>query len=204
MPAQSITLFVIPVARGGDNQPPVARISASVLSGPAPLFVSFDGSASTDPEGSALSYLWVSSDGARGSGAQVGHTYTREGSYQGTLTVTDSSGASASSTVTITVVPTSPPPVEETVAAPSGFYAQAARTDVTLRWTDNAANEQGFSIERSPDTQPLQFVEIGRLGAGAVLYVDAARAPGRYVYRVRAFSGTRPSAYSNQDSVTVK
>ena len=41
-----------------NNHGPVARASATPTSGLAPLDVEFDGTASTDPDGDALSYAW--------------------------------------------------------------------------------------------------------------------------------------------------
>ncbi|MDQ3256659.1 MAG: cellulase, partial [Acidobacteriota bacterium] len=46
LPAQSVTLYVIPASSG--NQPPIAAASASPTSGTAPLNVSFNGGASSD------------------------------------------------------------------------------------------------------------------------------------------------------------
>lgn len=79
------------------NQPPAARIAAQPASGPAPLTVHFDGSASSDPDGTIVSYLWNFGDGsAAGQGAQVDHTYSAPGNFTVTLTVTDNQGAPGS------------------------------------------------------------------------------------------------------------
>ena len=45
------------------NQPPTAVMSATPLSGAAPLTVTFDGSGSTDPDGSVTSWVWSFGDG---------------------------------------------------------------------------------------------------------------------------------------------
>jgi hypothetical protein len=62
----------------------------------AALTCSFDGSGSTDPEGSSLTYAWNLGDGAAASGAKISHTYSRAGNYTVTLTVTDTAGATGS------------------------------------------------------------------------------------------------------------
>jgi len=74
------------------NSPPVASFQADHVSGPAPLFVSFDASGSRDPDGDITEYRWNFDDGAVGHGVSVGHMYTSPGSYVVTLTVEDSFG----------------------------------------------------------------------------------------------------------------
>lgn len=198
VPASSITLFVVP-AKSGTNQPPVARITATPSTGSAPLLVSFNGSASSDADGTITSYAWNFGDGQQGSGTTVTHSYAQPGNYTATLTVTDSGGASASTTVAITVTTTS-----TSLAAPTSFYAVASGSNVTLRWKDNSTNEEGFILERAVESWPLEFVIIGRTGANATLFVDPNVPVGEYVYRVRAFAGTAVSAYSNQDGAEVE
>jgi len=88
---------------GGDNSQPVARIVATPMSGPAPLTVEFDGSASTAPDGSIFSFTWDFGDGDIGAGMFVSHTYIATGTYDPRLTVADDSGRVASSVLTIRV-----------------------------------------------------------------------------------------------------
>ena len=85
-----------------ENASPTAEVTASVTGGEAPLAVDFTGSASTDPDGDDLDYSWDFGDGASSTSADPSHTYTSEGSYAATLTVTDPGGLSDSETVTIT------------------------------------------------------------------------------------------------------
>ncbi len=54
----------------------------------------FDGSASTDPDGTITSYAWNFGDGATGTGSVIWHQYASVGSFAVTLTVTDNLGAS--------------------------------------------------------------------------------------------------------------
>jgi PKD repeat protein len=84
--------------------PPVAKPVPSVLHGPAPLPVHFDGSGSHDPDGSIVSWNWAFGDGAAGSGAIVDHTYATSGWQYASLTVTDNSGLTATEYVSIEVV----------------------------------------------------------------------------------------------------
>ncbi|MGK4591826.1 PQQ-dependent sugar dehydrogenase [Amycolatopsis sp. w19] len=92
---------------GGTNRPPTAVATATPSSGPAPLTVRFDGTASTDPDaGDTLSYAWdLDADGAYddSSAADPTWTYTAAAAVDAGLRVTDSHGASATTTVRVTV-----------------------------------------------------------------------------------------------------
>jgi PKD repeat protein len=71
------------------NDPPVASFTATPSEGSAPLSVSFDASASYDPDGLVSSYRWSFGDGASGSGMLVTHVYAAPGTYTAQLTVED-------------------------------------------------------------------------------------------------------------------
>ncbi|PKP58965.1 hypothetical protein CVT91_07550 [Candidatus Atribacteria bacterium HGW-Atribacteria-1] len=85
------------------NQSPNASFTADPTSGVAPLEVSFNGSNSSDSDGSITSYAWDFKDGDTGTGETVNHTFSSTGSYNVELTVTDDKGATDSATKTITV-----------------------------------------------------------------------------------------------------
>jgi len=76
------------------NNAPTACFSATPVSGPAPLLVSFNAGCSSDPDGNPLTFTWDFGDGSTGSGVTATHYYS-PGSYDATLTVTDSNGAVA-------------------------------------------------------------------------------------------------------------
>jgi titin len=82
-------------------------------------------------------------------------------------------------------------------AAPSALVATATSTSqINLTWTDNAANESGFNIERSPDG--TNFVQITSVAANATSYSDLSVSSGAtYYYRVRSFNTGANSNYSN-------
>lgn len=80
-----------------------ASFISSSASGPAPLQVFFDASAS-GPSDEPLTFAWDFGDGATGSGAFVSHTYTAAGRYTVTLNVFAPSGAMASTTGTVSVL----------------------------------------------------------------------------------------------------
>ncbi|MDH3458376.1 MAG: PKD domain-containing protein, partial [Gemmatimonadota bacterium] len=63
----------------------------------------FDGSGSTDPDGTIVSYEWDFGDGATGTGVSPSHTYAAAGTYDVTLTVTDNDGATDTQATTATI-----------------------------------------------------------------------------------------------------
>ena len=98
---------VMITVNGLANQPPLASFTADPTSGELPLMVSFDATASYDPDGTVVSYEWDFGDGSTDSGDMVSpsHIYTSAGSYTVTLAVTDDMGMSAiaSNTITVTI-----------------------------------------------------------------------------------------------------
>jgi PKD repeat protein len=67
--------------------------------------VSFDGTGSSDPDGSISSYSWdFQNDGTEdATGSTASHTYSSSGDYTAALTVTDDGGATDTSTQTVSV-----------------------------------------------------------------------------------------------------
>jgi glucose/arabinose dehydrogenase len=98
---------------GSQNSTPTAVISASPVSGSAPLTVSFDATKSTDPDaGDSLSFAWdLDGDGAFDNGAapQATFTFTQAGTYTPRLRATDSKGALSIASTTISVGMSAPP-----------------------------------------------------------------------------------------------
>ncbi len=85
------------------NLPPVASFTFSPQ---APLVneeVVFEASASSDPDGEIVSFLWDFGDEAVGEGQTTSHKYEKAGSFMVRLTVTDERNAQDSATREITV-----------------------------------------------------------------------------------------------------
>ena len=89
---------------GGSNVPPTASAGGSYRWS-AGQALTFDGSGSTDSDGSIVSYAWTFGDGSTGSGVSPSHTYSSPGSFTATLTVTDNAGATASASASVTIAP---------------------------------------------------------------------------------------------------
>src|SRR5205085_1690651 len=93
------------------NTPPVAVLAGTPTSGPPPLAVTFDGSASNDPDSGDGLAAWRL-DFGDGTAPAVGtdtppsaipHVYNSDGAYTARLTVTDTMGAAGSASKALTV-----------------------------------------------------------------------------------------------------
>jgi regulation of enolase protein 1 (concanavalin A-like superfamily) len=107
-----------------------------------------------------------------------------------TNTVGDSANSNVASATTD--VPTAP-------AAPSNLVATSVNsTTISLSWTDNASNETGFIIERSPDGLS-GWTQIATPAADATSYSNSLGLDPNttYYYRVRATNAVGDSGNSN-------
>lgn len=88
-------------------------------------------------------------------------------------------------------------------AAPEDLSAAVTgASSLELSWTDEANNEEGFSIERSL-TSGSGFSEIAVIGANTTSYQDTGLITGTtYYYRVRAYNIGGYSGYSNEANGT--
>ena len=88
-------------------------------------------------------------------------------------------------------------------AIPADLSATAVTTSrIDLSWTDNAANEDGFRIERKTGAAGA-YAEIDTVGANIPSYSDTScSASTPYYYRVRAYNANGNSAYSNEANDT--
>ena len=93
------------------NQVPIANAgldrTVTDSNGDGVEAVTLDGAASSDPDGSIVSYQWHEGSSLLGEGATLNHSLGT-GSHVVTLTVTDNGGASASDPVNVTVQGSAP------------------------------------------------------------------------------------------------
>jgi PKD repeat protein len=94
------------VTIGTGNLPPLALAGDSV-SGTVDNAITFDGTGSSDPDGSVASYAWSFGDGNTGTGSTPSHSYAAAGKYFVVMTVTDSDGATSSDVTLAEVTPAS-------------------------------------------------------------------------------------------------
>ena len=135
------------ISYGTGGVPPVAVATSNKTFGPSPLLVQFTGSGSSDPGGSALTYVWTFGDGtANSTAANPSHTFTAPGSapanYTVTLTVRNSAGLTNQKTLTISANNT-PPQVTITSPAAGTLYPLTGNTTYPLRATVIDAEHSG-------------------------------------------------------------
>jgi hypothetical protein len=86
------------------SAPLTVSVSATPLTGVAPLTVTFHGSV-IGGTGTYVSLNWSFGDGGTGAGSLVQYTYSRPGRFDATLAVVDTNGSEAESAVWINVTP---------------------------------------------------------------------------------------------------
>ncbi|HEU5404236.1 MAG TPA: PKD domain-containing protein [Terriglobales bacterium] len=160
--ASSIATQAVSIAA---NQAPVARLSVSPGSGTAPLAVTADATASSDPDGSIASGSINFGDGTVASGLKASHTYSNAGNYTVTVTVTDDRGASSSATATVSASAHAAPSVGMTVTPTSGSAPLvvsatvnatgngASISTITINWGDGTTPSSGFSATHTYSKQ---------------------------------------------------
>jgi len=92
-----------------ENQAPTADAGADQTTHVGNA-INFDGSGSSDADGSITSYEWSFGDGETANTATINHAYAAPGTYTATLTVTDNGGLTAQDTAEITITEASAEP----------------------------------------------------------------------------------------------
>lgn len=134
------------------NQPPVASFSFSPKTPAENTEITFDASASYDPDGKIVSYEWDFGDGSVGKGQMVKHSYRAKGQYSVTLKVEDNSGQTNTVSSQITVGPIPEPKLKFSV----GSNVKVINTgDVGLRIHEGAPT--GETVKVVPDGWSLRI-----------------------------------------------
>lgn len=168
------------------NAPPVADAGPDqVIEATGPLTtVSLDGSASDDPDGDALSFVWKD-----GSDTVIGNTAVvaveqRVGTALYTLTVTDEDGLAATDTVSITVQDTTPP----VIIAPEfvmGYVSCSSGTVLTFGATAVDLVDGVVPVDCTPpsgDMFPIGMSEVTCRAADAAGNLAVASFPAYVIY----------------------
>jgi PKD repeat protein len=106
------------------KQAPIARASASTTSGTGPLTVTFNGSGSSDADGTIVGYHWTFGTGDSSATMNPTYTYNAAGTYSVYLTVTDNDGLVGTTRIDIAVTaPANQAPVAATTSNVSSGMA---------------------------------------------------------------------------------
>jgi PKD repeat protein len=101
------------------NTAPTADYSYTPANPPVGAWVQFDGSSSSDSDGTVVSYAWNFGDGTTDSGVGVWHRFNTPGTYIVTLTVTDDDAATDTMTQAVQVGTSNQSPVAAFSATPT-------------------------------------------------------------------------------------
>lgn len=160
------------------NLPPVAD-AGGPYTGTTAAAVAFDGTGSSDVDGSIVAYDWDFGDGSTGTGASPTHTYAAAGTFTVLLTVTDNGGAVDTSDATATISGSSN---QAPVIDPGGPYVGAP----------NEVIHFDASKTFDPDGDSLVFMWIFEQGQPPAFGATATHtwaAPGNYIVRLTVLDG---------------
>lgn len=182
------------VASSTANRAPIAD-AGGAYSSVAGAMLTFNGGASSDPEGQPLTYDWAFGDGAaHGTGARPSHTYSAKGTYTVTLTVNDGDVSSVPVSTTVTVTDVNAPanllgnPGFETgVKAPWLGSGGLTRTDYhsgAAAWRIGGSTTQWLALMQRVAVTPGVMYEF----SGWMKVVS--RTVGSYMFEVRWYDAS--------------
>lgn len=154
------------------NVPPANAPTASFTFSANGLTLAFNGTPSSDIDGSVVSYAWNFGDGSTTTGVTPSHTYAEAGTYEVTLVVTDNSGiASPPATQVIPVVPVlAPLPV-------AGVFRRYVASQIPKRagqevttWNDSAGSGVPLTLTGAGLSSATAPTVVDRTGRHAVYF----------------------------------
>ncbi|MBL7189821.1 MAG: PKD domain-containing protein [Phycisphaerae bacterium] len=125
------------------NDPPVADAGPDQTATVGQT-VNFDGSGSSDPDGTIVSYDWDFGDDSTGTGKTIAHEYSIAGTYTVTLIVTDNGGETVQDTATVTVT-------EEPAEIEVFSDSFESSTDWTANWSQDSQNDWSRRTSRKKE-----------------------------------------------------
>ena len=161
------------------------------------LTVTFDASASYDPDGSIADYSWDFGDNTAGIGKLVTHTYPFNGTYNTTLLVADNGNAknTTSKEVTVKKTVTPPPPVTKKPVAVIKVVSIVNLT-VSLNGSDSKAFQS-----RTIASYAWSFGDSSSATGAVIVHTYAANGTYTVTLTVTDSGGAANSSFT---SVTVK
>jgi predicted CXXCH cytochrome family protein len=178
-------IYVIVNEPEAGNLPPVAQAGDDRTAAPGAVVV-FNGSGSSDADGTIAAWAWSFGDGAVGAGAIVEHSYVNAGVYAVALIVTDDRGARGFD-VAITDVrlpmelPVDLAPLEENLTSLSAALDDATRAvagvedDIASVKADiSGAKKDASGMKRSVDSLKNDLGVYAVIGMAVMLAVACA------------------------------
>jgi len=184
---------------GTPNNPPTASFTHTTNG----LTASFNGTGSSDSDGTISSYAWTFGDGTSASGATVSRTYAMAGTYSVQLKVTDDDGATGTVTKSVTVAAAGGPLASDSftrsvsgglgtaqaggpwTASPASACSVNGSAAVLSTGAGVTVNASLNSVS-STDTAVQVQIALDRATTGAGNYISViARKVGTTDYRVR-------------------
>jgi PKD repeat protein len=151
---------VKPIAKASTEEPYQGLVSFEIL---------FNGSRSSDADGTIITWLWMFGDNTNGTGKTVRHTYQKAGTYTVTLTVTDNKGATNTDTTTCVITQPNRPPIPPTITGPVNGTKNTLYT-YTVVSTDPDNDTIQYTIDWG---DPLSLYQLsGFLPNGSVFTVN--------------------------------
>jgi hypothetical protein len=163
------------------KHPPVANAGPDQVlecAGPGGTTAKLDGSASTDPSGTALSYVWTDELGNVVGSMAISAVTVAMGTHAFTLTVTDAAGLAGTATTHITVQDTVPPTLSVSLSPnalwpPNHKLVPITATVVASDTCDANPTVQLVSITSS---DALRAGDVQAIGGGPVAFGTDVRA----------------------------
>ncbi|MFT4925822.1 MAG: serine protease [Phenylobacterium sp.] len=173
---------VVPDGDGGSPtpQPPVAQATVSCTN----LSCSFDGTGSSDVDGSIVSYAWSLGDSTTANGATASHSYGSAGSYTVSLTVTDNDGSTNTQS--------------QTVAVADGNSTGELQSGVAVTGLADVKDGEADYYINTTDNNSTVVVTISGGSGDADLYVKNGGVPSKSSY------DCRPYKAGNSETCTVQ
>jgi len=159
------------------NNPPTAN-AGGPYSGKVGQSITFDGSKSTDSDGTIKDYLWDFGDGSSGSGISTSHIFQAAGTYTIKLTVVDNKGLSSTVVTTTAQVTTTDTTTDATTTTATTTTTTTTTTEVTNKppvanaggpYSANAGDSITFdgSASSDPDGTITEYLwDFGDGGTG--------------------------------------
>lgn len=183
--------LLVDVVRVEAPRPNAAPAASFVIEG-ADLAWAFDGRASSDPDGDALTYAWAFGDGAQGVGATATHAYAAPGRYTVTLTVSDGRTTASTTRDVVAVAPNRAPTASFTTTGSGLSWSFDARASTDP--DGDALSYQWTFHDGATATGPTATRAYAAGGTYAVtLTVTDAR--GAQAFETRNVTATAPPAY---------